>query len=169
MSEASAELDKSLMNKCDWCITGNDVKHMEITDWQTNIYTVLKLIVLIKVWTRGGLLCFCEPPSQWCSPVIAGENTSDARRQLTWCKEPAPAAGFMQVQGCTHMQPSARSGPMGYHSSMKYSHSGLYVSHKTFNFQLHRGWWGGGVRASVQRSWWNSHPVTTGFEGLWKV
>lgn len=32
MSEASGELNKSLMNRCDWYITRNDVKHMEITD-----------------------------------------------------------------------------------------------------------------------------------------
>lgn len=54
--EASGELNKSLMNQRDWYITTNDVKHMEITDWETNIYTKLQLIaVLIKALIRKGL------------------------------------------------------------------------------------------------------------------
>lgn len=43
--------------------------------------------------------------------LIAGESTTDARRQLTWREDPEPAAGFVQSQGCTHVQPVARSGP----------------------------------------------------------
>lgn len=32
VSEASAELNKSLLNRCDWYITRSDVKHMKISD-----------------------------------------------------------------------------------------------------------------------------------------
>lgn len=43
--------------------------------------------------------------------LIAGEGTVNAGRQLTWHEDPEPAAGFVQSQACTHVQPVARSGP----------------------------------------------------------
>lgn len=43
--------------------------------------------------------------------LIAGEGTVSAGRQLTWHEDPEPAAGFVQSQGCAHVQPVARSGP----------------------------------------------------------
>lgn len=43
--------------------------------------------------------------------LIVGENRTDAGRQLTSHLDPEPAAGFVQSQGCTCVQPVARSGP----------------------------------------------------------
>lgn len=66
--------------------------------------------MLIKAWSRKVPKRFCEPCSYWRSLLIASENTTDARKRLTCPEHPDPAAGFMQSQGCAHVQPIARSG-----------------------------------------------------------
>lgn len=166
------ELIKSLMNQCDWYLTRNDVQYMEITTWETNICAAFQVIaVLVKAWIRKELYCFCESPSQWHSLLTAGDNTTDARRQLTWHQDPEPSSGFVQSQGCTHVQSIARSKPeMMFHPSNTSVQSSVYQM-KPFLISVTQssGWWGGGMRASTHWGrWWNLHPVTAGLRASTK-
>lgn len=72
--------------------------------------------------------------------LLAGENTTDAGRQLTWHEDPDPAPGFVQSQGCAHVQPVARSGPEATIHPRNNSVQGSTYQPKPFIFSFTEFW-----------------------------